>query len=143
MSHSSIDEIAQQSDVFTMVVEDEPLVREFIADALSDGGFQTELAASGTEAVQLLRANVGKYRALITDINMSGPLKGWDVAREARELNPEIPVVYMTGDAAHQWPSMGVPNSLLLRKPFAPAQVVTAVASLLNSVSTSGNSMLP
>lgn len=68
----------------------------------------------------LLHDSVGKYRALITDINMPGPLKGWDVARQARELIPDIPVIYMTADAAHQWSSMGVPNSLLLRKPFAP-----------------------
>jgi hypothetical protein len=38
----------------------------------------------------------------------------------------------MTGAAAEQWTSQGVPNSLLLNKPFAPAQVVTAVSQLLN-----------
>jgi DNA-binding response OmpR family regulator len=39
----------------------------------------------------------------------------------------------MTGAAADQWASHGVPNSILLTKPFAPAQLVTAISNLLNS----------
>ena len=72
------------------------------------------------------------YRALVTDINLLGQLSGWDVAKLAREINPEIPIIYMTGPAADQWPSHGVPGSIMLNKPFAPVQVVTAVAQLLN-----------
>ena len=44
-----------------------------------------------------------------------------------------FPIVYMTGAAAEQWPSHGVPNSILLGKPFAPAQLVTAISQLLNA----------
>jgi hypothetical protein len=39
----------------------------------------------------------------------------------------------MSGAAADQWPSRGVPNSILLEKPFAPAQLVTAVSNLLDA----------
>jgi hypothetical protein len=39
----------------------------------------------------------------------------------------------MTGAAAEQWASHGVPNSILLTKPFAPAQLVTALSQLLNT----------
>jgi len=63
-------------------------------------------------------------------------LTGWDVAKRARELNGMLPVIYMTGAAAGDWPSNGVPNSVLVAKPFAPAQIVTAVTHLLNSAST-------
>ena len=83
--------------------------------------------------VVLLEKNHGKYRALITDINLNGDHEGWDLAKRARELNPDISVVYMTGAAGDEWTSRGVPQSILLTKPFAPAQVVTAVAQLLNS----------
>jgi hypothetical protein len=47
---------------------------------------------------------------------------------------PTLPVVYITGASGNQWPSHGVPNSILLQKPFAPAQLVTAVSQLLNAV---------
>jgi hypothetical protein len=38
----------------------------------------------------------------------------------------------MSGDSAEEWASKGVPISIMLAKPFAPAQLVTAVAQLLN-----------
>jgi len=60
-------------------------------------------------------------------------MDGWEVARQAREINPQFPVVYMSGASAADWPAKGVPNSMMLEKPFAPAQLVTAVAQLLNS----------
>ncbi len=117
-----------------LVVEDDQLIQQMIQGALSDGGFEVELFASGEQAITLLQDRQDAYRALVTDINLQGELTGWDVGRRARELNPEIPVVYMTGAAADQWTSHGVPNSVLLQKPFAPAQLVTAIAQLLNQV---------
>lgn len=41
--------------------------------------------------------------------------------------------LYMTGVAANDWASHGVPNCILLEKPFAPAQVLTAMSQLLNA----------
>jgi DNA-binding response OmpR family regulator len=64
---------------------------------------------------------------------LAGRTDGWAVARASREIDPEFPVVYMTGAAADQWPVQGVPNSILLAKPFAPAQLVTAISNLLNT----------
>ena len=57
----------------------------------------------------------------------------WDVAQHAREIDPHFPVVYMSGKDTEDWAPRGVPNSIMLEKPFAPAQLVTAVANLLNS----------
>jgi CheY-like chemotaxis protein len=64
-------------------------------------------------------------------------MNGWEVARQAREIDPSFPVVYMTGAAADEWASHGVPNSILLTKPFAPAQLVTAISQLLNALGPS------
>jgi DNA-binding response OmpR family regulator len=83
-------------------------------------------------AVTLLKAGHTKYRALITDINLHGKMDGWEVGKQAREVDPAFPVIYMTGAAGDQWASHGVPNSVLLTKPFAPAQLVTAISQLLN-----------
>jgi CheY-like chemotaxis protein len=69
----------------------------------------------------------------VTDINLRGRLDGWEVARVARGIDPAFPLVYMTGGAADDWASKGVPNSILLNKPFAPAQLVTAVSQLLDA----------
>jgi DNA-binding response OmpR family regulator len=115
-----------------MVVEDDESVQSLVEEALTEGGFEPAIAASGEEAVTLLKGYKGKYRALVVDVNLRGRMDGWEVAKHAREIDPEFPIIYMTGQSAHQWPSHGVPNSILLTKPFAPAQLVTAVSQLLN-----------
>ena len=116
-----------------LVVEDDPLIQTIVEDDLTDGGFQVAIASWGETAVELLDASDVKYRALVTDINLGrGKMDGWEVARRAREINPQFSVVYMTGDSAAEWDSKGVPNSILLTKPFAPAQLVTALSQLLN-----------
>jgi DNA-binding response OmpR family regulator len=118
--------------LLVLVVEDDHFIRELVEEALSDGGFERQMVSSGEEAVDLLEDDQRHFRALLTDVDLRGELTGWDVARRAREIFPNMPVVYMTGAAADQWPSHGVPNSVLLQKPFAPAQVVTAISQLLN-----------
>ena len=119
--------------VVILVVEDEYLVQSMVEEALADGGFEAAIAASGEEAVTLLTGSKGKYRALVADIDLGGKMDGWEVAKHAREIDPEFPVVYMSGDSAGDWAANGVPNSIMLKKPFAPAQLVTAVSQLLNT----------
>ncbi|MGH6709602.1 MAG: response regulator transcription factor [Bradyrhizobium sp.] len=120
------------SAVAILVVEDDPQIRAIVEEALSEGGFEVAVASSGEEAIALLTANNSDYRALVTDIGLPGRLKGWDVAQRAREVEPQFPVVYMSGEHGADWTSKGVPNSVMLAKPFAPAQLVTAISNLLN-----------
>jgi CheY-like chemotaxis protein len=115
-----------------LVAEDEHTIQTFLEETLSDAGFEAAIVASGEEAIALLKGDTA-YRALVTDVHLTGKLDGWDVARVAREIDPAFPVIYMTGAAADEWASKGVPHSVLLAKPFAPAQLVTAVSELLNA----------
>ena len=114
-----------------LVVEDEYALQGVVEDALNEGGFETEILSSGEEALTLFKGRIKEYRALVTDVNLKGHLSGWEVARQIRENNPTFPIIYMTGAAAGKWASQGVPNSILLEKPLAPAQLVTAVSQLL------------
>jgi DNA-binding response OmpR family regulator len=116
-----------------LIVEDEAQIQSIVEDALGEGGFEAAIAPSGEEAVTLLKGRASNYRALVTDIGLRGNMDGWEVAKQAREIDPEFPVVYMSGASAADWPSKGVPNSIMLSKPFAPAQLLTAVSQLLNS----------
>jgi DNA-binding response OmpR family regulator len=60
-------------------------------------------------------------------------MSGWEVATYARHIDPEFPVLYITGAYAHQWIFRGVPNSAMLTKPFEPAKLVTTVSELLKA----------
>ena len=114
-----------------LVVEDEYPLQEIVEDALAEGGFASEILSSGEEALTLFRSGNKDYKAIVTDVNLKD-MKGWEIARQVRAKEPTFPVVYMTGAAANEWASEGVPNSILLEKPFAPAQLVTALSNLLN-----------
>ena len=116
-----------------LVIEDDQDIQGIIEDALTEGGFETAIAASGEEAVTLLQGDKTKYRALVTDIKLLGRIDGWEIAQKAREIDPGFPILYMSGAQAENWASKGVPNSVMLTKPFAPAQLVTAISQLLNS----------
>ena len=117
-----------------LVVGDDDLIQGFVAEAMTGGGFEIVFASSGEQAIEFLDSSDGKFRALLTDINLArDKLTGWEVARHARQIDPDFPVVYMSGNSANEWASKGVPHSIMLAKPFAPAQLVTAVAQLLNT----------
>ena len=116
-----------------LVIEDEYSLQGIVEEALIDGGFETDILSSGEEALTLFKGRLKNYKALVTDVNLKGRMSGWEVARQIREIAPNCPVVYMTGANADEWASQGVPDSILLQKPFAPAQIVTAVSQLLNS----------
>ncbi|QTC90866.1 response regulator [Brevundimonas goettingensis] len=119
--------------VCVFVVDDEALVLLTIEHAMEDGGFDHKTVLSAEDALTLLEKEGETCRALVTDVNLGGKLTGWDVARSAREQLPTLPVVYVTGDSAHEWAAHGVPNSVLISKPFVAAQIVNAVAGLLNT----------
>jgi CheY-like chemotaxis protein len=116
-----------------LVAEDEALLHHILQDALEEAGFAVTVSASAEDAIALLEHQEAAYVALVTDIHLTRTgMTGWDVARRARELNGALPVIYTTGAAAEEWPANGVPNSILVTKPFAPAQIITALSQLLN-----------
>lgn len=118
--------------VLVFVVEDEPLIHPLLHDALEEGGFTVELVSTAEEAMAAIETKADAFKALVTDVNLGSKLTGWDVARRAREIVPEIPVVYMSGQAESEWTANGVPKSIIISKPFVAAQLVTAVSQLLN-----------
>ncbi|MBI5128072.1 MAG: response regulator [Rhodopseudomonas palustris] len=121
------------NSIVILVVEDDLMIQSVVREALEEGGFDVVIAASGEEAAKLI-GEPDRFRALLTDVNLGRDrMDGWDVGRLAREADPAFPVIYMTGDSAAEWAARGVPNSLLLSKPFAPSQVVAAVTQLLNN----------
>ncbi|WP_244465846.1 response regulator [Devosia soli] len=114
-----------------LVVEDETLLHIAIEDELADAGYDLVFISNGTRAIEELHANGQRFKALITDIRLGPGPNGWEVAHRARERLPSLPVLYMSGDSASEWAANGVPNSVMVSKPFAMSQLVTAISQLI------------
>ena len=88
--------------------------------------------SSGLQAIGVLEEDESTVSGVITDIRLGEGPDGWEVARRAREINASFPIIYTSGDSAHDHAVRGVPDSMMLQKPFALAQLVTAISTLPN-----------
>jgi DNA-binding response OmpR family regulator len=120
--------------IVLLLVEDETLPHDIIEEGLSDAGFELVIKGSGREAIAELDANASRFRAVLTDIRLGEGPSGWEVGRHARHLVPDMPVIYLSGDSAIDWSAEGVPESVMVKKPFVLAQLVTAITTLMNKV---------
>lgn len=100
--------------------------------ALTDEGFEVVTANSGKRAIEAFDADPSRIHAVVTDIRLGKGLSGWDIGHHVREAIPDMPMIYMSGDSSHEWEAHGVPDSVMVPKPFVHSQIITALATLMN-----------
>jgi DNA-binding response OmpR family regulator len=101
--------------------------------SLHDAGFEVVAAHNGSQALAELDADGARFKVVITDVQLGDGPDGWEVGRHARELVPDMPVIYMSGGSGNDWSSRGVPESVMIAKPFVPVQLITAVSTLITN----------
>jgi PAS domain S-box-containing protein len=114
-----------------MVVDDEISVGNFIGEVLRDAGYEVVLFHESPRALRHLQQHPQSVTVLITDHNM--PLiNGQELALQAKNINPHLPVVMITGFAAGQGPQarqqLGIDG--FLGKPFRIEALLDTVAAL-------------
>ncbi|MBL8438036.1 MAG: PAS-domain containing protein [Zoogloeaceae bacterium] len=109
-----------------LLVEDEPDVRRVIRQQLMDLGYPVIEADNGLEAKGMLEA-VPDISILVSDTVMPGGMDGRDLARAARQIRPDLPILLITGYTANATPD-AIP---VLRKPFDKATLARALRDLL------------
>jgi CheY-like chemotaxis protein len=82
-----------------LLVEDEPLISEIAVEALEEQGFVVEVVSNAFDALRRL-AGGRSIDILFTDINLAGGVDGATLARRARQLLPDLPVIYTSGRCA-------------------------------------------
>jgi DNA-binding response OmpR family regulator len=111
------------SNFVTLLVEDDALEREVLADVLKDEGFEVIECTTG-EAAELIIASTGtELQALVTDHNLAGAMSGAALARYARSRHPHMNIIIMSGRTVDPIPG----GTTFLQKPFSPAQLLDAV----------------
>ena len=114
-----------------LIIEDEYFLQADVVNVLTNGGFEADAVHSGEEALALFASGTRPYKVLITDIRAGGELGGWELARRIREKNDAFPVIYLTASAVEEWKAQGVPNSILMTKPFASGHLIRTLSTLL------------
>lgn len=112
-----------------LVVEDEMLVRDMIAQELEDEGFAVTQASTGDQAFMLLQQK--PFALLLTDIRLPGKLDGWTLAEQAKKLYPSLQVLYVTGYSPGE--ARLAPESRLILKPYKLSEVVAAAKEMTTS----------
>lgn len=111
-----------------LVADDDAMVRFVLVEEFEGAGCVVTEAADGAQALDHLRGDA--FDLLVTDIRMPG-LDGWTLAERARDLQPDLPILYVTGwsDEAPR----PVAGGAVLGKPFRTAELVPAATRLLRS----------
>ncbi len=105
-----------------LLVEDEPLISDIAAEALEEQGFEVTAASNAREALR--RLNVGSpIDILFTDVNLPGGMDGAALARRARELRPDLPVIYTSGRQYVIDHLNPVDGAMFVPKPYDPFNV--------------------
>jgi CheY-like chemotaxis protein len=113
--------------ISVLLVEDEFLISEMVADCLSQQGFSVAVVTNGADALRHLVS--APIDVLFTDINLPGGMDGTTLARRARELLPDLPVVYASGGVNMFDFTWRVPRSIFVAKPYDPDAVGRLLAS--------------
>ena len=113
-----------------LLVEDEELLRQVVAEKLSDVGYRVLTAGNGTEALELAAKFSGEIDLLITDILMP-QLSGTQLAQSMRSARPNLKVLFVTGDSNETSPKLA--GMSRLDKPFSLKLLAAKVSELLQS----------
>ncbi|MFC3077835.1 response regulator [Phenylobacterium terrae] len=112
-----------------LIVEDDPASCEAMSDVLGDLGFAVLCASTDREAYARL-TTTSNLAGLIVDVNLGPGTTGFDVARFARQLHPDLPVLYVTGEASQEsFKAFGVPDSEYIAKPYGVGELLRLVQS--------------
>jgi DNA-binding response OmpR family regulator len=123
--------VTARDPIRILLVEDEFLIAEWVAQALSEQGFAVHAVSDARAALRHLAA--APVDALFTDVNLPGGMDGAALARHARELVPDLPVVYASARFAALGIGERVPGALFVPKPYEPNEVGRLLASLVES----------
>ena len=113
-----------------LVVEDEALISEMIAEELEEQGFDVVMVSNAADALAHI-ASGAQIDALFTDINLPGNMDGSELASRVRGLRPDMPIVYASG----HWRTTDrlVSRAVFLPKPYDPREAGNLLMRLVSA----------
>ena len=127
----SLDVVLQGAGRHILVVDDEPMLAEYIGNLLELHGYQPTIKTDSQQALKLFQAEPDKFALLVTDQTMPG-LNGLELINQLREIRPGLPVILCSGFSesinAHDAENMGI---CYLAKPVKADRLLHSAGELL------------
>jgi two-component system cell cycle sensor histidine kinase/response regulator CckA len=123
---------ASPSQFRVLIVDDEDGVLRYVERVLSEAGYQTSIAANGTEAIESVK-RMGAPDVLVTDVMMPG-MTGDELARQLRQADRGLKVLYLTGYSDRLFKEKAAlwADEAFLEKPFTVRGLREAVSLLVS-----------
>jgi CheY-like chemotaxis protein len=123
-----------------LVADDEPSILQYIERVLQVANYRVVTATTVEEAWKIWQRQQAEIELVLTDIVMPGSIDGQDLAKRIHQLDPALPVVFITGALSEtdDRTTIMLEKQLLLRKPFFPKQLIDFVGAQLHKESSSG-----
>ena len=115
--------------ISVLLVEDEVMISSLVADCLTAAGFIVHEVTTADEALRYIKSGAD-IDVLFTDINLPGGMNGAELATRARQMRPEMPIVYASGRYKLSEIAPLVPRSLFMAKPYDPNDVCALLTRL-------------
>ena len=122
-----------QGNETILIVDDNTSICQLIVETLKPLGYNCLQAASGKDAIEILRKYRGEVHLLITDVVMPA-MSGRELAETIRKERPEIKVIFMSGYTENIIVHHGVlePGINYISKPFTPVRLTQKIRSVLH-----------
>lgn len=131
-------ESSQGKDLI-LIVEDEPMIRDFVQEILEfEGGFRTESVENADQALEYLEQHADDVSLLLTDVRMPGTMDGIALANLVAGRWSDMPIVVMSGHGtpgSDQLP----PDVLFIAKPWTITQLLDGVCNTLAASHTASS----
>ena len=124
-----------------LLVEDETVVRQLVAEILEANGYGVLQAGDGPSALELLRRHTDDVDLLVTDVVMPG-MSGPEVGNAVSAMRPGTHVLYISGytDSAIGHHGVLEPGIAFLQKPFSAADLTRKVRAVLDDAPVAATS---
>jgi CheY-like chemotaxis protein len=114
--------LTKEKRASVLLVEDEALICDLAAEVLAEQGFEVRAVATAMEALRHLMSE-SQIDILFTDVNLPGGMDGEALAQRARELRPDLPVMYTSGRRISIETLDPVEGSMFVAKPYNPFEI--------------------
>ena len=116
--------------IHVLIVDDEDFIRELVTETLAFEPYQVREAESGEAGLDSISS--APPDVVLLDVDLGAGLSGFETCQRIRQIHPDLPVIFLTGNAAQEDRDAGAAagGTAYLCKPFSPIELIRSMQSL-------------